>query len=134
MDPAYLELEITENIPFCVAHAIAVLAHINQLGVRMSIDDFGTCYSSLQYIQRLPVHTLKIDRAFVYDMMQNRNNRVLVETILVMANQLELEVIAEGVEEQNQLDFLKDKGCTFVQGYHIGKPISAEEFRLKWLK
>lgn len=133
MDPAYLELEITENIPFSDAHAIAVLAHINQLGVRMSIDDFGTGYSSLQYIQRLPVHTLKIDRAFVYDMMQNRNNRVLVETILVMANQLELDVIAEGVEEQDQLDFLKEKGCTFVQGYLIGKPISAEEFQLKWL-
>jgi diguanylate cyclase len=133
MDPAYLELEITENIPFCDAHAIAVLAHISQLGVRMSIDDFGTGYSSLQYIQRLPVHTLKIDRAFVYDMMQNRNNRVLVETILVMANQLELDVIAEGVEEQEQLHFLKEKGCTFVQGYLIGKPVAAEEFRLRWL-
>ncbi|MFP7476853.1 EAL domain-containing protein [Terribacillus saccharophilus] len=123
MDPAYLELEITESIPFSDAYAIAILSHIKQLGIRISIDDFGTGYSSLQYIQRLPVHTLKIDRAFVHDMMHNRNNKVLVETILAMAKQLDLEVIAEGVEEQNQLQFLKENDCTLVQGYLIGKPV-----------
>lgn len=133
MDPAFLEMEITENIPFCDSYAIAILEHIKQLGIRISIDDFGTGYSSLQYIQRLPVHTLKIDRSFVFDMMHNRNNKVLVETILLMAKQLELEVIAEGVEEQNQLEFLKENGCTLVQGYLIGKPMEAVIFRSKWL-
>ncbi|PAE17860.1 hypothetical protein CHH91_01965 [Virgibacillus sp. 7505] len=133
MDPAFLELEITENIPFCDSYAIAVLEHIKQLGIRISIDDFGTGYSSLQYIQRLPVNTLKIDRSFVCDMMQNRNNKVLVETILLMAKQLGLEVIAEGVEEQDQLEFLKENGCTLVQGYLIGKPMEAVIFRSKWL-
>ncbi|MFP7492871.1 EAL domain-containing protein [Terribacillus saccharophilus] len=133
MDPAYLELEITENIPFSDTYAIAILEHIKQLGIRISIDDFGTGYSSLQYIQRLPVHTLKIDRSFVHDMMHNRNNKVLVETILMMAKQLNLEVIAEGVEEQDQLAFLKDNGCAFVQGYLIGKPVEEEIFRSAWL-
>jgi diguanylate cyclase len=133
MDPAYLELEITENIPFSDSYAIAVLEHIKQLGIRISIDDFGTGYSSLQYIQRLPVHTLKIDRAFVCDMMHNRNNKVLVETILLMAKQLDLDVVAEGVEEQEQLEFLKENGCALVQGYLIGKPTEAVVFRSKWL-
>ncbi|PAD22286.1 GGDEF domain-containing phosphodiesterase [Terribacillus saccharophilus] len=133
MDPAFLELEITENIPFSDSYAIAVLEHIKHLGIRISIDDFGTGYSSLQYIQRLPVHTLKIDRTFVCDMMHDRNNKVLVETILLMAKQLNLVVIAEGVEEQDQLQFLKENGCTLVQGYLIGKPMEAVVFRSKWL-
>lgn len=134
MDPAYLELEITENIPFCDSYAVAVLEHIKQLGIRISIDDFGTGYSSLQYIQRLPVHTLKIDRSFVCDMMHNRNNKVLVETILLMARKLDLEVIAEGVEEREQLQFLKENGCTLVQGYLMGKPMEAVVFRSQELK
>ena len=127
--PSRLVLEITEGV---LLHnpeqAQALLVSLQQLGVRISVDDFGTGYSSLSYLKRLPLSSLKIDRSFVRDMAESQNDRVIVSAVLSMARELGLQVVAEGVETIEQLDFLRDKGCPFVQGYYIGRPMPAALF------
>ena len=127
--PSRLVLEITEGV---LLHnpeqAQALLVSLQQLGVRISVDDFGTGYSSLSYLKRLPLSSLKIDRSFVRDMAESQNDRVIVSAVLSMARELGLQVVAEGVETIEQLDFLRDKGCPFVQGYYIGRPMPAAHF------
>ncbi len=127
--PSRLVLEITEGV---LLHnqeqAQALLVSLQQLGVRISVDDFGTGYSSLSYLKRLPLSSLKIDRSFVRDMAKSQNDRVIVSAVLSMARELGLQVVAEGVETVEQLEFLRDKGCPFVQGYHIGRPMPAADF------
>ena len=128
MEPNYLELEITETMTMDVERAINVLGQLNALGVRISIDDFGTGYSSLNYLKKFPIHTLKIDRSFVRDIMTNVNDSNIVSTIISMAHNLNLDVVAEGVETKDQLNFLKKKKCDVVQGYYFSKPLSTEDF------
>ena len=127
--PSRLVLEITEGV---LLHnpeqAQALLVSLQQLGLRISVDDFGTGYSSLSYLKRLPLSSLKIDRSFVRDMAESQNDRVIVSAVLSMARELGLQVVAEGVETIEQLDFLRDKGCPFVQGYYIGRPMPAAHF------
>jgi diguanylate cyclase (GGDEF)-like protein len=127
--PSRLVLEITEGV---LLHnpeqAQALLVSLQQLGVRISVDDFGTGYSSLSYLKRLPLSSLKIDRSFVRDMTESQNDRVIVSAVLSMARELGLQVVAEGVETIEQLDFLRDKGCPFVQGYYIGRPMPTANF------
>jgi EAL domain-containing protein (putative c-di-GMP-specific phosphodiesterase class I) len=124
-----LVLEITEGV---LLHnpeqAHALLASLQELGVQISVDDFGTGYSSLSYLKRLPLSSLKIDSSFVREMETSANDRVIVSAVLSMARELGLEVVAEGVENAAQLDFLRDKGCPFVQGYYIGRPMPAANF------
>jgi len=101
---------------------------LKRLGVRFSIDDFGTGYSSLAYLRRLPLDEIKIDRSFVRDITTDPGDANLIETIITMAKHLDLEVVAEGIETKEQLDFLREKGCRFFQGFYFSRPQSVEGF------
>lgn len=121
--PDHLELEITESVLMDdTRETTANLDMLCEMGIRLSIDDFGTGYSSLGYLQRYPFHTLKIDRSFVSQAPHSRSAGRLVETIIAMAHGLGLEVIAEGVETEQQADFLRARRCDQVQGYLYGRP------------
>ncbi len=105
----------------------ATLRAITDMGIGLSIDDFGTGYSSLSYLKRFPFTSLKIDRSFVNDVTDNPDDAALAKAIINMAHSLGLNVIGEGVEKADQLDFLMAEGCDLVQGYHFSKPMSAEQ-------
>jgi len=128
LKPECLELEITESMTMEVNYAIKTLTDLKDLGVKISIDDFGTGYSSLSYLKKFPIDYLKIDKSFVLDIMNVESDANIVETIISMAHNLGLEVIAEGVEDKQQLRFLQLHNCDFVQGYFFSRPISAEVF------
>ena len=130
IDPARLEIEITESVAMHdFKRTLHILQGLREEGIRVAIDDFGTGYSSLAYLKRFPIQTLKIDRAFIKDMMDNPQDRAIVNAIIGMAHALEMEVLAEGVERQDQLGYLLDKGCDRAQGYHFGRPVPPEEFK-----
>ncbi|PBP30722.1 EAL domain-containing protein [Pseudomonas syringae Cit 7] len=121
--PGRLELEVTENaLMGNISNTILMLKHIRSLGVSLSIDDFGTGYSSLAYLKRLPLDTLKIDRSFIIDIPQSPQDMEIVQAILVMAHTLRLKVVTEGVETQDQLEFLRQFGSDYVQGYLFNRP------------
>ncbi|EGH71083.1 putative bifunctional diguanylate cyclase/phosphodiesterase [Pseudomonas syringae] len=121
--PGRLELEVTENaLMGNISNTILMLKHIRSLGVSLSIDDFGTGYSSLAYLKRLPLDTLKIDRSFIIDIPQSPQDMEIVQAILVMAHTLRLKVVTEGVETQAQLEFLRQFGSDYVQGYMFSRP------------
>jgi EAL domain-containing protein (putative c-di-GMP-specific phosphodiesterase class I) len=101
---------------------------LKRLGVRFSLDDFGTGYSSLAYLKRLPLDEIKIDRSFVCDITTDPSDANLVETMITMAEHLGLEVVAEGVETEEQLRFLLGKGCRLFQGYHFSRPQPEKDF------
>jgi len=119
------ERELVEDAP----RALQLLNELSYAGVGISIDDFGTGYSGLSYLSRFPVHGLKIDRSFVDKIGQAKTEEALIETILLMATKLNLSVVAEGVETQEQLDFLRAADCDLVQGYFLGRPMPAPQFR-----
>ena len=132
LDPALLRLEITESVAMADPEStLAMLTHIRDLGVRLSIDDFGTGYSSLAYLRRLPVDTLKIDRAFVTAMRSDPRSASIVRGATELAHALGLVVVAEGVEDEETLRGLRELGCDFAQGYHFGRPMPATDFA-KW--
>ncbi len=125
--PGLLELELTESMLLHDIDAVlAAMDRIRALGVNMSIDDFGTGYSSLSYLKRLPVNRLKIDQSFVRDMMADPDDASIVRAIVQMAHSLKLTVIAEGVEEVEQAQWLEREGCEQAQGYHFGRPMPAD--------
>jgi diguanylate cyclase (GGDEF)-like protein len=131
---AGLELEITESLIMeNVDHSIANLLAIRALGVTIAIDDFGTGFSSLSYLSKLPVHTLKIDRSFIVDMEFGERGLTLVSVIINLAHALKLNVVAEGVETQEQLLKLRELGCDEMQGYLFGKPVPVGVFERKYL-
>ena len=130
--PDRLELEITESVIMEVDNAYAILAELRELGVHFSIDDFGTGYSSLAYLKKLPVQTLKIDRAFVTGIGQNPSDEAIIEAILKIANSLGLLTVAEGVETEAQLAYLRSMGCDQIQGYFYSKPIPGSDFFDNW--
>jgi diguanylate cyclase (GGDEF)-like protein len=129
IEPSRLKLELTESVVLNdVTDVVAKMHSLKALGVRLSLDDFGTGYSSLSYLKRLPLDQLKIDQSFVRDIASDPNDAVMVQTIIVLAKNFRLNVIAEGVETQAQLDFLRENGCMAYQGYLFSKPVPIEEF------
>lgn len=127
MDPQYLILEITESMAMDVNTASTVLRELKRLGVQIAMDDFGTGYSSLNHLKNFPIDHLKIDQSFVRDITSNPNDRNIVSTIIAMADNLKLSVIAEGVETKEQLQFLRDNHCYTAQGYYFSHPLPAFE-------
>jgi EAL domain-containing protein (putative c-di-GMP-specific phosphodiesterase class I) len=124
----YLELELTETaiMPDAV-EAIGILSELKCLGVRLSLDDFGTGYSSLNYLRRFPLDSIKIDRSFILGVGESANDRAIVKTIVALASNLNMNVIAEGVESLVQADFLKQHGCHEMQGYYFARPLPASQ-------
>ena len=125
IDPAQLKLEITESMVLDVNDAIAKMQALRRLGVKFSLDDFGSGYSSLSSLTRLPLDQLKIDRAFVHNIGHSSTDAIVVQTIIAMGNSLGLEVLAEGVETQAQRDFLQQHGCLCYQGYWFSAALPA---------
>ncbi len=129
VNPRLLKLELTESLLLeDIEDTVAIMNALNDIGVQFSLDDFGTGYSSLQYLKRLPLDQIKIDQSFVRDLPIDSGDRAIVRTIIAMATSLNLNVIAEGVETEEQLQFLLNKGCTHYQGYLFGKPVPIEQF------
>jgi len=129
INPMRLKLEITESLLLKnIENAIATMNALKEIGVAFSLDDFGTGYSSLQYLKRLPIEQLKIDQSFIRDIATDSSDKAIVCAIIAMAHSLNLDVIAEGVETEEQRQFLLDKCCTHYQGYLFGKPIPIEAF------
>ncbi len=125
--PEFLELEITEGVMLVMSEDVRfTLMTLRDMGVRLSIDDFGTGYSSLSYLKQLPFHLLKIDRSFVMNIPDNHSDTQIATTILLMAQGLGLEVVAEGVETEQQYRFLKERGCEYGQGYLFSRPQPAD--------
>ncbi len=129
-----LTLEITESAIIADPHrATDVLLRLRELGVRLSIDDFGTGYSSIAYLRTMPVHEMKIDRSFTTNMRSDANSGAITRSLLGLAHNLELQVVAEGVEDEETWTALAALGCDIVQGYHLSKPLPADEFAA-WLR
>lgn len=134
LDPRYVDLEITESMTLDKETTFDQLKRLKELGVFISIDDFGTGYSSLHYLKNMPIDRLKIDRSFVAEVMEDSNNAAIVSTITSMAHHLKLKVTAEGVENKEQLQFLRQQRCHEAQGFLFSKPIRAAEFEVSFLK
>ncbi|MGQ8871395.1 EAL domain-containing protein [Paenibacillus sp. TSA_86.1] len=127
LDAKYLELEITESMMMDATISTAILNELSALGVKISLDDFGTGYSSLSYLKHFPIHKLKIDRSFVTDITESHSDQAIVATIISMAQNLKMEVIAEGIETKGQLDILMQNDCREIQGYYFSRPLPASE-------
>ena len=129
LNPRFLELELTERTVMQDAEqTLDTLLELNRMGVELAVDDFGTGYSSLAYLKRFPVGKLKIDRSFIRNLEFDMDDRAITSTILSMGRGLRLEVLAEGVETQQQYDILRSFGCELVQGYHFSRPLPPEQF------
>lgn len=131
LDPQYLELEITESMTADVQHTIRVLQRIKSLGLLISIDDFGTGYSNLNHLKNFPADILKIDQSFIAESNNNPVDQAIVRTIIHLARDLDLTVVAEGIESVEHLRFLKEQSCMFGQGFLFSKPIVASEIMRK---
>jgi diguanylate cyclase (GGDEF)-like protein/PAS domain S-box-containing protein len=129
INPSLLKLELTESLLLeDVEEIIVTMTTLREIGVQFSLDDFGTGYSSLMYLKRLPLNQLKIDQSFVRDLITDISDQAIVHTIIAMAKSLSLDIIAEGVETEEQLQFLLNKGCTSYQGYLFSRPLPIMQF------
>lgn len=129
LDPTLLELEITESAVMRDAErTLSVLYELKNAGVRLSIDDFGTGYSSLGYLKRFPIDVIKIDRSFVRDVLVDKFDEAIARAVVTLAHSLELDVLAEGVETERQLAFLRDIGCDLIQGFLVSRPLAPDAF------
>ena len=128
LDPKLLELEITESLLMDADGALKVLDGLHELGVILALDDFGTGFSSLSYLKRFPLDVLKIDRSFIRDVPNDSNDSAITRSIIALAQGLKLDVIAEGVETQEQVDYLHQNGCQHLQGFHFSRPVPSAQF------
>jgi EAL domain-containing protein (putative c-di-GMP-specific phosphodiesterase class I) len=128
LNPCVLELELTETFLMQDSTSTSAVLHaLKAVGVQLALDDFGTGYSSLNHLKRFPIDTLKIDRSFVHGITSNSDDAGIVAAVISMGNHLHLRVIAEGVENLEQLAFLKHHECPFGQGYYFSRPVAARE-------
>ena len=125
----YFADKLADNIKAIRISSDRVRHDIKKLGLSLSIDDFGTGYSSLSYLKHLPIEELKIDRSFISDLPDNKNDAAIVRTIIALANGLEIDLIAEGVETERQIECLSENGCDSIQGFYYSKPLPAEKFK-----
>ncbi len=124
LDPQHLVVEITESVMTDDPEALIVLLQkIHNLGIMIALDDFGTGYSSLNYLRKMPIDILKIDQSFIEHIGKNKKDEAIVKTIIALAHNLDLQVIAEGVETELQVDFLKQNHCNIIQGFFFSKPM-----------
>jgi len=129
LEPQYLELELTESILMePTEKTFSTLNELKATGVRIAIDDFGKGYSSLGYLKRLPIDTLKIDRSFVRDIISNSDDRAIIRAIISLARTLNLKVVAEGVETHDQLTYLREQGSDGIQGFLLSEPMTPNSF------
>jgi len=129
MAPELLELEVTESLVMGnIEWATKQLISIKQMGVRLAIDNFGTGYSSLAQITRFPIDTIKVDRSFIHKILPDTEDKAIAEAIIIMGKNLSLTVVAEGVETQEQQEFLREHACDEIQGYYFSKPVPADQF------
>lgn len=129
INPLLLKLELTESLLLeNIEDTINTLNELKEIGVQLSLDNFGSGYSSLQHLKRMPLDQIKIDSSFINDISTDNNDNAIVRAIIAMANNLNLDVIAEGVEMKEQRQLLLDKGCTHYQGYLFGKPMPIAQF------
>lgn len=129
MNPQTLTLEITESfIMSNPTRAREILQSLSSMGIKLSIDDFGTGYSSLAYLKNLPVNEIKVDKSFVIDMLQSNSDEIIVRTVINLAHNLGLKVVAEGIESKEVWDNLQAINCNTAQGYYLSKPVPAESF------
>ena len=135
LDPKYIELEVTESVIMQdVEENIATLRKLKKMGLNLSIDDFGTGYSSMSYLKQFPLDTLKIDRSFIKDILTDPNDAAITKATIGLAKGLGLTTIAEGIETEEQLTFLRKQGCDQIQGYFISRPVPAEEVEQLFLR
>lgn len=131
LEPKYLHLEITEGVVLQdIERTIEILSDLRRMGVQISIDDFGTGYSSLSYLKRLPADSVKIDRSFVSGLDTNANDAAIATVIIAMSHSIGLKVIAEGVETEEQLAFLRQRRCDEFQGFLRARPMPTSEVEL----
>src|SRR5439155_12045454 len=124
LDAKYLAIELTESVIMENTQAfLNIMQHLKKIGVGLVIDDFGTGYSSLSYLKRFPVDTIKIDRSFVTDLPSDNDDAAIVRAILAMAKQLNLKVVAEGIETESHLAFLRQRSCNVGQGFLFSKAV-----------
>lgn len=130
LNPSTLEIEITETMLMGdVEAAHATVQQLHELGVKLAIDDFGTGYSSLNYLKKFPINTVKVDRSFIMDIPESEDDKAITSAVIAMAHQLHMEVVAEGVETQQQLDFLLAHDCEYAQGFLFAKPLPLSNIR-----
>jgi diguanylate cyclase (GGDEF)-like protein len=134
MQPAYLELELTESLFMHDVEAVLKTLHeLRELGVKLAIDDFGTGYSNLSYLRRFPVNRLKVDQSFIRNVEREPVNAEIVRAIAALGKSMSLELVAEGVETDSELNMAQASGCEFVQGYRFSKPLPADQLE-SWLR
>ena len=127
MAAKFLDIEITESVAI-EDHSIAMLNKLSEMGITTSIDDFGTGYSSLGSLKRFPINTIKIDKSFVKDITKDTGVEAIVRAIIAMAHTLRINIVAEGVETEEQLEFLQRNNCNEIQGFLCSPPVSEKEF------
>jgi diguanylate cyclase (GGDEF)-like protein len=130
LEPQYLEIELTENVLLNSKEVMNTIPQLKALGVCIAIDDFGTGYSGLSYLKKIPLDRLKIDSAFIEHIQSKNDDDVIVSAIVTIANSLHLEVLAEGVETENQVNFLKKHKCGEIQGFYFSKPLTVDELTI----
>ncbi|MEE9551417.1 MAG: EAL domain-containing protein, partial [Gammaproteobacteria bacterium] len=132
VQPENLVIEITETILMTEAErSLQILNELSEIGLKLSLDDFGTGYSSLAYLKQFPISVIKIDRSFVQDLHTDSSDMAICEAIIAIARQLKLKVVAEGVETQDQFEFMRERSCHSIQGYFFGKPVPLPELLTK---
>jgi diguanylate cyclase (GGDEF)-like protein/PAS domain S-box-containing protein len=132
LEPHRLQLEVTESVIMNTGDALVLINELHAIGVELAIDDFGTGYSSLAYLKQLPVQTLKIDRSFIQDIASDADDEAIAIAIIQLGKSMNLSVIAEGVENQQQVAFLLRHGCNRAQGYFYGKPVDGDQLQAQW--